>query len=324
MAQTERNLFDRRKIIAWSALKVGIIISLGILIFFSAVFFSGVASRLFTPRDEISALFENASGLRPGSPVWLLGVEIGTVENIKFSNGQTLITFSVNRNAFNYIHANAEAYIRTIGILGDKYVEINPGSREAPLVDPGQRIEGKEAVEFEDILQTSTQSIAEVQSFLSRLDSIVAYIEKGEGSIAKLIRNPEFYQELYSTVNSLSSILGNVQESEGTFKKLVESPALYNQFLATTSSLRKFSRSLNDTSSTINRLTQDPQLYANATEAFERVSMLIGRMENGDGLFGLGQTDTLVQDLRSTLRSINVLVTDVQENPKKYFDFSVF
>lgn len=85
----------------------------------------------------VKAGFPNVSGLVEKAPVTIAGVEIGRVEEIKFENGEALVTLRVDRDI--HIEEDAIAGIKTMGIIGEKYIAISPGASET-YVQPGGRI----------------------------------------------------------------------------------------------------------------------------------------------------------------------------------------
>ncbi|MBD3321388.1 MAG: MCE family protein [Chitinivibrionales bacterium] len=325
MQQSTTNLFNRKKELAWASLKAGIIITTGAGILFVAIFFSGATSTLFVPQESHFVHFENVGGLRTGSPVWLLGVEIGTVGEIRFSDTATVVTLSVNRASLDYIHADAEASIQNMGILGDKYVEIDPGTKRFVTVVKKQTIRGKTAPAFDDIMHTSARSITEVRSFVARIDSIVKHVEQGEGSLSKLIKSQEFYQAVYSSINSLSIILQDIRRADGSLRRAIEDPSLYKEVLAATGSIKRFSTVLNDSTGPVQKILGDPELYAKIKTSLGHLENITARLESGHGILGsLSRSDTLARNLENTLKNMDALLKDIRNNPEKYFEFSIF
>ncbi len=325
MAARSRNLFDRRKDVAWAALKAGILITLGIGIFFAAIFFSGLSGTLFTRQEKLYARFDNASGLRPGSPVWLLGVEIGTVSGIKFIDAKTELTLSIKGNALRYISSDASASIKNMGLLGDKYVSIDPGDPSAGHIKAGRMLATAASVGVDDFLQAGSQSATEIRDLIARLDSLIAFINKGEGSLSKFIRSPELHDEILSSVRNLTGILQQVMDSRGTLSRLVRDPALYREMLSAGAALRRFGNMLADSSNTFAKIMENEETYEDLVSTVEHISRFAARLDSGKGSLGrLGQSDTLAISIESTVKNLNALLVDIRKNPKRYFDFSIF
>ena len=86
-------------------------------------------------RYEVSALFSTVSGLKTKAQILLAGVNIGEVKNVKLKDDQAEIVMSINKNV--KIEEDAIASIKTMGIIGEKYVQITPGASDTYLKNGG-------------------------------------------------------------------------------------------------------------------------------------------------------------------------------------------
>jgi len=77
-------MFEVKKKLTWSKLKVGLLITSALVVLLLTVFFAGGIENMFIKKVEISASIADVRGLRVGSPVWLSGIEIGTVNVCSF------------------------------------------------------------------------------------------------------------------------------------------------------------------------------------------------------------------------------------------------
>ena len=123
---------DVKKQLQWSKLKVGSVITLALLILLVTVFFAGNIEELFLKKVELKTHFKDVKGLRRGAPVWVFGTEVGSVREIDLDpNYGTIVTMKMNKSALPFIKEDSTAGILTMGLLGDKYIEIGTGSPEA-------------------------------------------------------------------------------------------------------------------------------------------------------------------------------------------------
>ena len=326
-------MFDMKKQLMWAKLKVGVVITLALLTLFVTVFFAGNIQNLFSPKIQIKAEIKDIRGLRKGAPVWISGIEVGSVKNIDLNPEHgTLVEMLINKGAAKFIRKDSKASVLTMGLLGDKYIEISDGSAQAEPIKPGDMIQGTTQLEIQDIVNASSESIQKVTGFMDKFGSFIEKIEKGEGTIAKFLTDPSIYNNLRDTTKTLSMILKDFKESEGTMKLLMKDPSLYNKLLSTTSSLEEFSRKLNKGQGTLKRLAEDPQLYENLDTASKQLSLILKRIDSGEGVAGsLVKDKELDREMKDTLTELKTSVTefkelirDVREHPKKYFKFSVF
>ncbi|MFO0752652.1 MAG: MlaD family protein [Thermodesulfovibrionales bacterium] len=326
-------MFERKKQLLWSKLKVGVVISIAALLLLFTVFFAGGIESLFSPKVKIYAEIKDVRGLRKGSPVWISGIEVGVVSDLSLHPEYgTLITMSIDRDALRYIRKDTSASVMTMGLLGDKYIELSNGSLSAAPLPSGSLLKGKAQVEIKDIVDASAGSLEKVTQFVDQVGRLLDKIEKGEGVMAKLLNDPSVYVNLKESTETLSALLKNIKGSQGTLKMLVEDPSLYQKMMAATTSVEEFSGKLNAGSGTLRKLADDPSLYENLSRASQQLSSVLSELEAGKGAAGTLLKDkelaaelrATIGGLRDTVGELKELTRDIKANPKKYFKFSIF
>jgi phospholipid/cholesterol/gamma-HCH transport system substrate-binding protein len=91
------------------------------------------------------------------------------------------------------------------------------------------------------------------------------------------------------------------------------------------SSVEEFSRKLNEGKGTLRKLTEDAELYDNLNKTSRQLSSILERIDRGEGVAGsLLKDKELATELKENIASLNELLKDIKEHPKKYFKFSVF
>jgi len=112
--------------------KLGIFVLAGLVLFMGAVFLVGSENNLFSKTFTTHAIFKNVEGLKEGDNVWLSGVKIGTVREVRIvKEGKVVVTLNLKNNQNKFIKRDATAFIGSDGLVGSKIVVIRPG------VDPG-------------------------------------------------------------------------------------------------------------------------------------------------------------------------------------------
>jgi phospholipid/cholesterol/gamma-HCH transport system substrate-binding protein len=88
---------------------------------------------------QITARFDNVGDLQPGAPVSVAGVKVGRVTSVTFDSKdyKAVVTMSLGAK-YNRIPDDSWASVETAGLLGAKYVGLDPGSSETYLADRGQ------------------------------------------------------------------------------------------------------------------------------------------------------------------------------------------
>lgn len=314
---------DKQKKLAWAKLKVGLVVAAALLVLFITVLFAGSIENIFSPKVKLTAQIENANGLRSGAPVWLYGIEVGSVSDIRLDGAhETIVTLSIGKRYLDFIRKDARVSVMTMGLLGDKYVDLAAGSPEAPPIGPGDVIQG--AVR-RDIATAGAESMAKITEMLARLDRLFAKIEQGDGTLAKLINDPSLYNNLNDATRNLTRVAQDVTNREGTVSKLINDPSLYDNLRDATQSLAQVSRELMNDEGTFRMMLNKPALYENLNKASGEFSTTIEKLNQADGIAGKLIADKdLAADIKETVKELNGLIKDVKEHPGKYFKVSVF
>jgi len=319
-------MFDTKKQFLWSKLKVGIVITLALVILFFTVFFAGKIENLLSPKVELKAQIQNVKGLRKGAPVWVSGIEQGSVKSLNLDPRYgTVVTLSINKKALGFLRKDSEASILTMGLLGDKYIELNSGSPDVEPITPGDMIKGTAVIDLKDVVEISASSVKKMSDFISKLDNLVSKLETGGGTIKMLLHDPSLYEKLVATTSNLEELSKKIKNSSGTLNKLIEDPTLYNRMLVVTSSFEEFSTLMTRGQGTLRLLAEDPELYENLSRASKQLSLILDKIEASQGIAGdLIADEKLASDLKDTITEMRELTKDIKENPKKYFKFSLF
>lgn len=173
-------------------LKVGIFILIGIMILFLIVFSIGDIN-LSRSGYHIKVLFNFANGIGGSAPVRLSGVGVGQVQGIKIiydektKQAKAELTAWINSDA--KIQKDAKATINTLGLLGEKYLEIFPGTPDSPLLKNDDVLVGHDPVPTEKIYE----NLANLSDSVS---VIVERLKRGEGTIGKLLTDEKLYKDL--------------------------------------------------------------------------------------------------------------------------------
>src|SRR4051812_19592484 len=123
----------RSSFITWDQLKVGGMIVVAALVMLLAVYKLGQAANLWSSRYTLVSFLPNASGLRVGGSVSIAGQLAGTVKDIQLmpvdydTTRNVRLVISLDKELQEQVRADSKAHVRTMGLLGDKVVDINPG-----------------------------------------------------------------------------------------------------------------------------------------------------------------------------------------------------
>ncbi len=173
-----------------SAAKVGIVmlIALAVLGYFVLRIEDINLSRSRTTR-EVKAVFEDVAGLDDESAVRIAGVRKGHVTDIRVQpNGQAVVTMTVDDDV--PLHANATAKIANLGLLGEKYIELDPGTPEAPVLPTSGTVtlRGTQTASFDQVTDQVAAIAEDVKAITESLRAVTAG-PAGQQRLDEIIEN---------------------------------------------------------------------------------------------------------------------------------------
>lgn len=224
----------------WRLVKIGLIFALVLLI--AALAILGITSRqkLFERKVEYYSIFPSAAGLKEGSGVWYQGVEVGYVSSIAFSkdvnNPKVVVKYRVSSQLVPRIRSSTRASIKTLGLLGDKYLALitPPGTMsKAPNIVPGHEIPIDQTLNLEALGRGAQDVMDNIIQISRDLNELLNNINNGGGVISRLLKDPEMGQEtvnrLSSISKSLDKISATIANGQGFAGKMLADPAYGNR-----------------------------------------------------------------------------------------------
>ena len=195
-------------------LRLGLFVMTGIGLFVLGIFIIGKQKNLFNPVFKLTANFQNVSGLQVGNTVRFSGINIGTVDNIKFVNDTTVnVEMLIKKEVQRFIKSDSNAGIGSEGIIGDKVVVISQGDFTSKTVRNGQMIASSEPIETDAIMK-SLQITADNAAIASEgVNDILAQINSGEGTLGRLIKDEKMAANIDQTIINMKKSTKSLDEN---------------------------------------------------------------------------------------------------------------
>ncbi len=214
-------------------LRAGALTIVALAVLAVAIFTIGKRQQLFVHHVPYHTTFNNVMGLQKGAPVNLNGVTVGFVRGIVLprdpSDSRIRVEFTVRADYAGRIREDTRAFIKTVGLLGDKYLELQGGSAEAQPVPPGGNVTGRDPAQVTRLLSSGEDLMDNLLSISSSLRIILKRVEAGEGLIGQLTRTPEgekpIGETIRHTVITLDRILARIDRGEGLAGRLLTDDA---------------------------------------------------------------------------------------------------
>src|SRR5436190_1600608 len=136
-------------------IKLGIFVVTGALLLVIGLYLIGSNKNMFGSTITLYATFNTVSGLQNGNNIRYAGIDIGTVEDIIIINDTTVrVEMSIEDKLKKVIHKNSIASVGTDGLMGNKLINIDPGTKNSPLVKDGDEIVSIQAINTDAMLRT--------------------------------------------------------------------------------------------------------------------------------------------------------------------------
>jgi phospholipid/cholesterol/gamma-HCH transport system substrate-binding protein len=277
----------------------------------------------------LEVVFDNAAGLDRDASVQIAGVEVGRVESITLKEGKALVRLRITPTV--QLEQDAVAAIKTHGILGEKYVELHPGTRGGPLLGPGQQITQTERQTDIDRMLSQLSLIAEdVRGVTSSLNRVLAG-QAGEEAIRSILTNARdltrnLNQVVVSNEAALRAAIDNTRQLTGNLNRVVtDNDAKVGQVLdglkSASREMEKSFASLNEIAGGINRgegtvgaLLKDPTTADRLNKTLASLQEVTEKINEGRGSIGkLVNDDETVRNLNEGLTGINRYVNKAEQ-----------
>jgi phospholipid/cholesterol/gamma-HCH transport system substrate-binding protein len=286
--------------------RVGLVVLIALIAVMVGIFMVGQRAHLFVKKFPYETRFDSASGLVAGNPVRLNGVTVGNVLEVVLSpdpaDRTVRVVYDVDRRAAPRLRKGTRASIKTIGLLGDKYIELEGGTAEEPVVEIGGVIPAAPGAGIEKLLEGSGDLLADLGGIARSLKNILKRTEEGKGFLGAITSESEESTKLGNgltgTLASLNSVLRKIDSGQGLAGKLLTdekygketTDALKGAVHSLQSVFARVDESLKNNTGAVAALLSDPEgkkkLYGfldNLSTAASSLATVIGQLEKGNG-----------------------------------------
>jgi phospholipid/cholesterol/gamma-HCH transport system substrate-binding protein len=315
----------RPSFITWEQLKVGLLIAAALAVIGVAIYRLGQAANLFSRRYELFAYLPNASGLQAGGVVYVAGQYAGTIKSIDFLpvDNDTLrnlrVRMAIDHALQDQVRTDSKAKIRTLGLLGDKVIDISIGTPRYSALRDGDTIAVAPSLDYEAVLAQAAGAVSDMVDLTRDLRQITSSVVEGKGTMGQLLTNRALYDQFVGTMSRANAMLARVENPNGTFARLLDDPRLYNRFVSVVTSADSLVVALNDKNGTIGKLLRDDTLYTHIVSMAIAGDSLMKTLSNGQGFAGRLLNDPALYDRINKLTTdLGAILEDVRKDPRRY------
>ena len=194
-------------------IKIGIFILTGIILLIAVTF--SIGEFLFKPGYNIRVLLNFADGVQEASPVRLAGVEVGEVKKTNIlrdpETNATRVEVSLWLTNDAKIEKDATVVINTLGLIGEKYVEILPGTPSSELLKDGDTIVGYDSVSMQKMTQKGYDIILKLEKMLDSVNYVLDKVKAKEGTVGKLLLEDKIYTDLEEITSDIKEMVKDIK-----------------------------------------------------------------------------------------------------------------
>ena len=227
--------------------KVGAFVLAGLTAIGTVIFLIGDERQLFNSKLAYSTEFEDVQGLRRGSPVRMGGVDVGTVVAVEYGTSATdkdiHVRLSISQSDARRIRKDSVATIEGKGLLGDKMIVITVGDPRQASLPEGTEIPSQSA---EDLSKLMTR----FSNISNQVEKVVTNLEHATNSLS----DEKFQGDIRNSTASLAHILDTVDKGDGYVSKLLRDPAEAARLSQVVANLQQTSAELTRTTQGVNQL----------------------------------------------------------------------
>ncbi len=282
--------------------KVGILVFAALVLLTILIFGVGEI-RILERGHRYHVKFDSTAGLNVGAHVRIGGVKVGSVERIDFFEDEVkrkrrvLVTVLIRKDIV--LHEKDTFKITMLGLLGDNYVEIEPGPSTARVLKPDGMVEGAEVIGMDQMFKSVQENLGSLREALDE-----PTIRSFKNSVQNTERiSAELAEVLEASGTDISATVANLRSSSARLDRMLARNE--ENFTVTLENLAVMSDDFRATASILRGMSEG--------------------MQAGEGSAGKFLKDErLYNELLTTTGEAQNLIKDIRERPGRYLHLSIF
>ncbi len=311
-------------------ISTGVYIIIGLAIFLAGFVFYIVASnqKFFEDKYKLYMYLPNVQGLNRGAFISLSGLKIGVVGGMKISNEPdrrgVVIELNIDKNYRNEITTSSLATVKTLGILGDKYIDVTIGSPGDAVLQDDEFIKSDPGLDMYEIFGDAENMVKNIGNILKNTDSLVALATQGKGVLGQFFTDEKAGKKVLAVIRNVEKASTYLAHGEGTLGKFIVDPALYNNLSASSANFNTLMDTVQHGKGTLARVLNDPQLYPIIKGISAKTDSLLYKIQYGGTTAKMLNDEELYNNINSLSEALDSLATDMKRNPGRYVKLSFF
>ena len=199
--------------------KVGMLFIGSVVMVAMFAFYLG-AFNPFSNANQLTVLYNFAGGIEVGSPVRVMGIKVGKVKSITFDpegkapdgeEAKLKLVITIDKSAWKTVRADSKFFINLAGVIGEKFIEVSPGTLAADELKNGQMVRGEDPPRVDQLISQSyglagkifefvDNNEASVMDTIETMNKLVVNLNKTLKMVDKTTRNKDVNKMLKNMV----------------------------------------------------------------------------------------------------------------------------
>ncbi len=282
-----------------NAFAIGLSVTIATLIVIGSILWLG-KSNFLVRGLHLKMIVSDANGLSVGDEVLYRGLSVGTVQDAQISPQGIIISLKLEK--LSKLPVDSRFRIKEVSLLGDKAVEIIPGT-SSKMFKFGDTVRGETTAGISGIM-------GQGKNIEKRLTKVLTNIDSLSGPQIQIALNALLI-ELRQTVKNMNQIIsGDLKQTVSNLKEISEQNKM---------PLHTVLDSLAHNAGSLAKTIRQSQ------KASARLDALLTDIQKGKGTLGqLTKNDSLYLNLNRAVMNMDSLIQDIKKRPKRYFEVKVF
>jgi hypothetical protein len=310
----------------WTELKGGIIASAAIVCLVLVTLLFARVGALHGKKVTLYIVTDDATGVLPGTDVWLGGKKEGLVKEVTFRPPSTdtmerlLVRMDFLREGLANVRRDSYAQIRPGGsLIGAVIVFISPGTAASPPVREGDTLRTVEKPSIASLAGDVATIAPEFASLRKEVTDLTLKVSRPVGTLG--IVRARGMAQMTDVGGRLSRITARATNGKGTLAMAART-SLFNRASAAISRADSVRALLSSNSGSLGRFRRDTTLAFKAREVMAELDSLSSLLADPMGSIAGSHSDsTLSRELGRSRALLDSVVTDAKKNPRRYINF---
>jgi phospholipid/cholesterol/gamma-HCH transport system substrate-binding protein len=281
------------------AARVGITVLVAVAVLAVGVFMIGQENNLFSRKNRYFVDLKTVSGIKPGNPVELDGVAVGAVDRVILPHDPKQkfirVWMKIDKSYGHRVRADTLVRIRTLGLLGDKFLELNSGNPNVAEIPDQGMVHAAPATNVDALIASGTDVMDNISTISFQLKNILARVDRGQGLLGELTSDSEPSRRLkaniFATLDTIQRVADKVDTGVGPLPRMLNDRALADSLAQSVASLHAVLASVQSGKGLVPGLLNDPstrrefdQTLASLKQVAADLQKFSNKLEQGQGL----------------------------------------